>query len=112
MFQDINVYGIPDLYVCNDNVSQDRIWINSGRGTFRPIDQFAFRHTSRSSMGIDFGDIDRDGHDDIIVADMLARPPEKRMTQLVRDVPDPAEYDQINARLQYNRNMLFFGRAE
>jgi len=112
MFRDLNGDGIPDMYVCNDNVSPDRIWINSGRGTFRPIDPFAFRHTSRSSMGIDFGDIDRDGHDDIFVADMLARPHTKRMTQLVRDVPDPQECEQINARPQYNRNMLFFGRAD
>ncbi len=112
MFRDLNGDGIPDLYVCNDNVSPDRIWINSGRGTFRPIDQFAFRHTSRSSMGVDFGDIDRDGHDDIIVADMLARRHEKRLTQLVRDVPDAQECEQINARPQYNRNMLFFGRAD
>src|SRR6266498_3819879 len=82
MFRDLNGDGIPDLYVCNDNVSPDRIWINSGRGTFRPIDLFSFRHTSRSSMGIDFGDIDRDGHDDIFVADMLARAQEKRLTQL------------------------------
>src|SRR6266545_3589177 len=40
MFRDLNGDGIPDLYVCNDNVSPDRIWINSGRGTFRPIDPF------------------------------------------------------------------------
>ena len=112
MFRDLNGDGIPDLYVCNDNVSPDRIWINSGRGTFRPIDLFAFRHTSRSSMGIDFGDIDRDGHDDIIVADMLARTHEKRMTQLVRDVPDPEACEQSDARPQYNRNMLFFGRSD
>lgn len=111
-FRDLNGDGIPDLYVCNDNVSPDRIWINSGRGTFRPIDPFALRHTSRSSMGADFGDIDRDGHDDILVADMLARPHEKRMTQLVRDVPDPAEPEQAGSRPQYNRNTLFFGRAD
>jgi len=89
MFRDLNGDGAPDLYVCNDNVSPDRIWINSGKGTFRLIDPLSFRHTSRSSMGIDFADIDRDGYDDIIVVDMLAREHRKRMTQLVKDVPDP-----------------------
>src|SRR5437762_9042492 len=88
MFRDMNGDGVPDLYVCNDNVSPDRIWINSGRGTFRAIEPFAFRHTSRSSMGADFADIDRDGHDDIMVVDMLARQHGKRMTQLVKDLPD------------------------
>ena len=45
---------------------------------------FMLRHTSRSSMGIDFADIDRDGHDDFIVVDMFAREHGKRMTQLVK----------------------------
>jgi hypothetical protein len=112
MFRDLNGDGIPDLYVCNDNVSPDRIWINSGRGTFRPIDRFAFRHTSRSSMGVDFADIDRDGQDDLIVVDMLARDHSKRMTQLVRDRPDPVDCERIEERPQYNRNMLFFGRPD
>src|SRR6266480_3471288 len=112
MFRDINGDGVPDLYVCNDNVSPDRIWINSGHGTFRAIDPWSFRHTSRSSMGVDFADIDRDGHDDLIVVDMLARENEKRMTQLVKDLPDPQECERMNARPQYNRNTLFFGRAD
>src|SRR5439155_20866985 len=112
MFRDMNGDGIPDLYVCNDNVSPDRIWINSGKGTFRAFDPFAFRHTSRSSMGVDFADIDRDGHDDIMVVDMLAREHEKRMTQLVKDLPDPNDRERIEARPHYNRNMLFFGRPD
>src|SRR2546430_8275129 len=112
MFRDLNGDGIPDLYVCNDNVSPDRIWINSGIGTFRAIDSWAFRRTSRSSMGVDFADIDRDGHDDMIVVDMLARGHEKRMTQLVRDLPDPQQSEQMATKPQYNRNTLFFGRAD
>ena len=112
MFRDLNGDGAPDLYVCNDNVSPDRIWINSGKGTFRLINPFSFRHTSRSSMGIDFADINRDGYDDLMVVDMLAREHAQRMVQLVKDLPDPVEREQVDARPQYNRNMLFFGRAD
>ncbi|MBN8247204.1 MAG: VCBS repeat-containing protein [Verrucomicrobia bacterium] len=112
MFRDINRDGIPDLYVCNDNTSPDRIWINSGRGTFRAVAPGAFRHTSRSSMGVDFGDLDRDGHDDLMVVDMLARAHARRVTQRVRERPLVQEVEQAGNRPQYNRNTLFFGHPD
>jgi len=112
MFRDLNGDGIPDLYVCNDNASPDRIWINSGKGAFRAIDAVKFRHTSRSSMSLDFADLDRDGHDDIFVVDMLAREHGKRMTHLVRDRPNPLDSERIEERPQFNRNTLFFGRPD
>ena len=73
MFHDLNGDGAPDLYTCSDNMSPDRIWINDGRGRFRALDTLALRHTSLSSMGVDFADINRDGFYDIFVADMMAR---------------------------------------
>src|SRR5690349_13799939 len=30
MFRDLNGDGFPDFYVCNDNASPDRLWINTG----------------------------------------------------------------------------------
>ena len=75
MFRDLNGDGAPDLYVCNDNASPDRVGINSGQGACRLIAPWMLRHTSRSSLGIDFADVDRDGYDDILVVDMLAREP-------------------------------------
>lgn len=112
MFRDMNGDGAPDIYVCNDNASPDRIWINNGKGTFRPGPLKMLRHFSRSAMGIDFADIDRDGHDDFIVVDMLAREHSKRMVQLVRDYPDPAAKERLDERPEYNRNSLYFGRAD
>ncbi len=110
MFRDLNGDGRPDLYVCNDNTSPDRIWINTGSWTFRAIDPLKFRHTSRSSMGLDFADLDRDGLDDLFVVDMLARNHAKRVTQLVRDRPNPLDGERVAERPQFNRNTLFFGR--
>ncbi len=112
MFRDINRDGAPDFYVCNDNASPDRFWINNGNGTFRLAPRFTLRHTSRSSMGIDFADIDRDGRDDFIVLDMFARDHAKRMTQLVRDYPDTATRESSDQQPRYNRNTLFFGRTD
>jgi enediyne biosynthesis protein E4 len=112
MFRDINGDGAPDLYVCNDNVSPDRIWINTGKGTFRLIDRFSFRHTSRSAMGLDFADVNRDGYDDLVVLDMVAREHGRRMMQLVKTFPDPEERERVDSRPQYNRNTLFLGRPD
>ena len=112
MFRDLNGDGAPDLYVCNDNASPDRMWINSGHGTFRLIEPLKLRHTSRSSMGIDFADLNRDGYDDFFVVDMLAREPEKRMVQLMRDRPDPQARERIEECPRFNRNTLFFGRPD
>lgn len=113
MFRDMNRDGHPDIYVCNDNASRsDRVWINSGKGTFRAMAPMMLRHTSRASMGIDFADIDRDGHDDFIVVDMLSGEHAKRMTQLFKDLPDAEERERIEGRPRFNRNMLFFGRPD
>src|SRR6185436_2576569 len=108
MFRDINGDGAPDIYVCNDFASPDRVWMNTGKGTFRAINPFMLRHTSRSSMGIDFADIDRDGHDDFIVVDMLAREHGKRMMQLVKESPDVLARERSEETPSYNRNTLFF----
>src|ERR1051326_5425066 len=71
MFRDINGDHAPDLYVCNDFASPDRVWINTGAGHFRALRRQAIRHTSMFSMGVDFADVNRDGYDDFFVADML-----------------------------------------
>src|SRR6266550_4250152 len=72
MFRDLNGDGLPDLYVCNDFVhSPDRIWINEEGKHFRAMPRTSVRHVSLSSMAGDVADINRDGHDDIFVADML-----------------------------------------
>ena len=81
-FRDLNGDGAPDIYVCNDSDTPDRIWINNGQGTFRALPRLAMRHISLSSMGVDFADIDRDGLDDVFVVDMLARRHQKRQSQL------------------------------
>lgn len=112
MFRDINRDGFPDLYVCNDNASPDRVWLNSGKGAFRALSPLQLRHTSRSSMGVDFADVNRDGHDDFFVLDMLSQDHAKRMTQLVKQYSSNAVVRQWNGRPRYNRNTLFLGGSD
>lgn len=112
IFRDLDDDGRPDLYVCNDFESPDRIWINQGEGRFRAISRLALRHTSLFSMGVDVADIDRDGQDDIFVADMLSRDHQKRMVQLgdAKSASTPAGV--IDNRPQHKMNTLFRNRGD
>jgi len=111
-FRDINNDGYPDIYVCNDFWTPDRIWMNDGKGRFRAMDKLAIRSTSASSMGIDFADIDGDGNQDFIVVDMLSRDYKHRMTQSDALKPLRAAIGAIDNRPQINRNTLFLNRGD
>jgi hypothetical protein len=67
---DFNGDGYPDLYVDNDYIRNDLLWLNNGNGTFTNCIASAIRHQSYSSMGIDAADINNDGLTDIITLDM------------------------------------------
>jgi enediyne biosynthesis protein E4 len=111
-FRDINGDGAPDLYVCNDYWTPDRIWLNDGQGGFRALPRLAIRRTSENSMGIDFADLDRDGHVDFLVLDMLSRDPELRLRQMLAQAPMPTRPGEIDDRPQVMRNVLFHNRGD
>ncbi|MCZ7640595.1 MAG: FG-GAP-like repeat-containing protein [Verrucomicrobia bacterium] len=106
MFYDLDGNGAPDLYVCNDFQSPDRIWLNDGHGKFRAISRLAIRQTSIFSMGLDIADIDRDGHPDLFVADMFSREHAKRQVQLMERQPVLVPVGVVENRPQYSRNTL------
>jgi hypothetical protein len=112
MFRDLNEDGAPDLYVCNDFQSPDRIWINDGHGRFQALPRVAIRQTSLFSMGVDFADVDRDGHLDIFVADMLSRRHELRQVQVMDPMAFAQARSQIDDRPQFSRNTLFRNRGD
>lgn len=111
-FRDLNGDQAPDLYVCNDFQSEDRIWINDGHGRYRAAPRLALRETSLFSMGVDFADIDRDGHDDFFVADMLSREHVRRQVQVADRPRIPLPPGVIDNRPQYSRNTLFWNRGD
>lgn len=111
-FRDLNGDGFPDLYVCNDYWTPDRIWINDGRGQFQAISRLALRHSSENSMGVDFADIDRDGRVDFIVLDMLNASARGRKRQALAQTPMPSAAGEITNRPQISRNTLFHNRGD
>ncbi|MHC1766671.1 MAG: FG-GAP-like repeat-containing protein [Verrucomicrobiia bacterium] len=111
-FRDMNADGFPDIYVCNDYWTPDRIWMNDGKGQFRAIERLALRQSPSSSMGIDFADIDRDGHLDFIATDMLSRDPQLRKRQMPARWPIPEPIQVIEHRAQIIQNSLFHNRGD
>ncbi len=112
IFRDVDGDYDPDLYVCNDFESPDRFWINNGQGYFSPASKLSLRHTSSSSMGVDFADIDRDGNQDFIVVDMLSRNHALRKKQMGMMVPTTDTIGTIDDRPQIMQNTLFLNRGD
>ena len=73
IFRDMNGDHAPDLFIANDGSTEDRCWINDGSGRFLEISPLAIWQLSYSAMGVDFADINRDGHDGFFVVEMLSR---------------------------------------
>jgi enediyne biosynthesis protein E4 len=104
---DINRDGYPDLYISNDFITNDVLWVNNGDGTFTNRIGEYFKHQSHSSMGNDASDINNDGYPDIMTLDMLPA-----SNQREKQMFGAANYNfqtlstQIDYEIQYTRNCL------
>jgi hypothetical protein len=112
MFRDVNGDGRPDLYVCNDFQSPDRLWLNLGEGRFQLAPPLALRRTSLSSMAVDFADVNRDGQDDFLVAEMLTRDHGMRMRWVHETFPHRPVIGLYTDRPQIEQNTLHLNRGD
>ncbi len=116
LFRDLNGDGRPDLYVCNDFESPDRFWLNEtppgGPIRFRAASTLALRNTPAFAMGVDAADVNRDGHDDVFVLDMLSRDHRQRNYQVDALPTSHHEPGLWADRPQFSHNTLFLGRAD
>ncbi|WP_108808545.1 VCBS repeat-containing protein [Aquimarina spinulae] len=69
---DFNEDDWPDVYVANDFLESDFLYINNHDGTFTNTILSTFDHITANSMGSDFADINNDLKPDLVVLDMLS----------------------------------------
>ena len=115
LFRDLNGDTLPDLLICNDFAhGADQIWMNQGDGFFQQLSNHAMRQSSWSSMAADVADINRDGHDDFFIVEMLSRQHSKRQTQRANyetGIQEPSIAMGLD-RPQTQRNTLFLNRGD
>ena len=75
---DFNGDGYPDIYVANDYIRNDLLWLNNKNGTFTNCIAASVKHQSYSSMGTDAADINNDGLPDIVTLDMQPETNERK----------------------------------
>ena len=104
---DLNQDGFDDIYICNDFHEVDYYYVNQGNGTFKEMNEEAFGHESKASMGNDIADINNDGWPDIITVDMLPAD-EKVLKSSLGDDPLDIYINKRNLGYgnQYTRNCL------
>ena len=87
---DINNDQWPDIYISNDFIGNDILYINNQDGTFIDRTSEYFAHTSFAGMGNDIADINNDALVDVVELDM--RPEDNRRQKLI--IP-PTGYDKF-----------------
>lgn len=104
---DINKDGWKDIYVTNDFLTNDLMYINNHDGTFTDRAKEYFKHTSYSAMGNDVTDINNDGLVDVIAVDMM---PEsnyrKKMMTPANSYVTYQNNDRFDYLYQFPRNTL------
>ena len=110
---DINDDSWPDIYISNDFIGNDILYINQGDGSFKDEITTHINHTSYAGMGNAITDIDNNGKPDIMVLDM--RPENNERQKLIIS---STGYDRFQMMLnagyqpQYSRNTLQLNLGE
>ncbi|MEM8891028.1 MAG: VCBS repeat-containing protein, partial [Bacteroidota bacterium] len=105
---DIDKDGWQDIYVANDFITNDLLWINQQNGSFKnEIDQY-MAYQSYNGMGLDIADLNNDGLEEILVLDML--PEDNQELKLMQMSANYDRHfiaiDQLDYQAQFVRNTL------
>ncbi len=104
---DINNDGWQDIYVTNDFLPNNILYINNRDGTFTNKVKEYFKHTSSNSMGQDIIDINNDGLQDVIELDMNPEDNYRKKTMMGgSNYSLYQNFDTYGYQYQYVRNVL------
>jgi hypothetical protein len=104
---DFNKDGWKDIFVTNDFISNDLLYINNHDGTFTDKVTSYFKHTAANGMGQDVIDINNDGLSDVVELDMNPEDNYRKKTMM-----NSSNYriyqnsDHFGYQYQYVRNAL------
>lgn len=110
---DFNKDGWPDIYITNDYIEPDYLYINNGNGTFTNRLSDYVQHISQSAMGNEVNDFNNDTWPDIFTADMLSA--DNKRLKLLYGPENYLEYAQSVMLGFYHssmRNMLQLNNAD
>ena len=105
LIHDFNNDHYPDIYVANDYLTNDLLYINNKNGTFTNKIADIFKHQSYSSMGSDLADINNDGQPDLFTVEML--PADNKRKKVNMNANNYNHYlftDQYKYEYQFVRN--------
>ncbi len=110
---DFNGDTFLDVFVANDFLQPDFLYVNNGDGTFTDKALSYFDHISANSMGSDFADINNDLLPDLLVLDMMASD-HKRSKENMATMSTDNFNAMVNANYhhQYMANMLQLNNGE
>jgi hypothetical protein len=109
---DLNLDGWKDIYVANDYLSDNILYINNHDGTFTNRVKEYFKHTAANAMGADVVDINNDGLSDIIELDMNPEDNYRKKTMLpAGNYQNYLNNDYYGHQYQYVRNNLQLNRG-
>jgi len=104
---DMNNDGWKDIYVSDDFLSNNILYINNHDGTFTNRVKDYFKHTSFNSMGQDVTDINNDGLPDVVELDMNPQDNyRKKMMLSANNTYTYQNFDLYGYQYQYVRNTL------
>ncbi|MDZ7936112.1 MAG: VCBS repeat-containing protein [Emticicia sp.] len=109
---DFNNDGWDDVYVGNDFLANDLLYLNNKNGTFSQKSEQSMGHHSQSTMGSDAADINNDGLVDLLSVDMMPSD-----YQSLKKMVNPANnfyFEQsksLGFHPQFMRNMLFINQG-